>query len=82
MTMKQYTLSDVATRALSTILLDEDFAADAPSVMLDDVLAYLSELTDLSEEEARLKWELETMPDGARHSMSRAIAATRGKERV
>jgi hypothetical protein len=79
MAMKEYTLSDAATRALSTILLDEDFAAGAPSVMLDDVLAYLSELTGLSEEEARLNWELEAMPDKARHSMSCAIAAARAR---
>lgn len=79
MAMKEYTMSDAALCALSELLRDEDFAADAPSVMLDAVLGYLSESTDLSEEEARLKWELEAMPDAARQSMSRAIAAARRK---
>ena len=79
MAMKDYTLSEPALCALSELLRDEDFAADAPSVILDDALDYLGELTDLSEEEARLKWELEAMSDDARQSLSRAIAAARRK---
>jgi hypothetical protein len=82
MAMKGYTLSEAATRASNLVLLDEDFASDAASIVVDDVVAYLSELTYLREEEARLKWELEALPDLARQRMSGAITAARRSARM
>jgi len=80
MAMQEYTLSETALQALNEILPDADFGAGAPSLLLDDALSYLSELTDLSEGEAWLKAELEAMPDQARQSISRALAAARRTE--
>jgi len=73
--MKSYELSPQATAALSELLRDEDFLADDPSDMLDDVLAFLSEVTDASEAEKVLKRELARMPRLARASLGRAIRA-------
>jgi hypothetical protein len=65
--------------ALNAILPEGGCGTDLPPFLLDDVLAYLSEVDSLTEDEAALKSELEAMPDQARESLSWAIAPARKK---
>jgi len=69
----EYSLSDAALRALRLALRDEDFIDDDPSDMLDDVLAWLIELTDRDPDEDQLRTELEVIGRELRAQLGRAI---------
>jgi len=80
MATNEYQLSDAARRALNAILASGAFDTDTPIFLLNDVLAYLKEMEELTEDEIALKSELNAMPAQARESLSRAIAATRRRK--
>jgi alkylation response protein AidB-like acyl-CoA dehydrogenase len=69
----EYVISPPASRALALALRDEDFIQDDPSDMLDDVLAWLEELTDRDDSEESLRRELTVLGPELRAQMGRAI---------
>lgn len=86
MKTRKYELSAQATVALIQLLRDARVFRvnafrpivvfpDNPGELLDAVLAFLTELTDLSDDEKALKAELAQMPSRGRASLGRAIRA-------
>jgi len=75
--MKSYELKSAALRTLKQIREDISFE-DGPA-FLDDVLAVLHQLTDLSHGERQLRTELEAIPPAARASLSQSIRVARSR---
>lgn len=86
MKTRKYELSARAKVALAQLLRDSRVFRvhafrpivvfpDNPRELLDAVLGFLTELTDLSDDEEALKAELARMPSKARASLGRAICA-------